>query len=56
MNPLMAMYFSFDLAAGPRRSRSTSTGRGHGDILQVAAAIERFRDGVDAGRACSIPD
>ncbi|WP_432984357.1 DUF1152 domain-containing protein [Dactylosporangium sp. CA-233914] len=46
VNPLMAMYFTFDLPGLARRSLYLDRIRDTEDMLAVAAAIERFRDGV----------
>ncbi|MFG2037844.1 DUF1152 domain-containing protein [Dactylosporangium sp. NPDC048998] len=46
VNPLMAMYFTFDLPGLARHSLYLDRIRGTEDMLEVAAAIERFRDGI----------
>ncbi|MDG6103048.1 DUF1152 domain-containing protein [Dactylosporangium aurantiacum] len=46
VNPLMAMYFTFDLAGLAARSLYLDRIRGTDDMLQVSHIIERFRDGI----------
>jgi hypothetical protein len=46
VNPLMAMYFTFDLPGLARRSLYLDRIRGTETMLEVDAAIERFRDGL----------
>jgi hypothetical protein len=46
VNPLMAMYFTFDLPGLARRSLYLDRIRATEDMLAVSAAIERFRDEV----------
>jgi hypothetical protein len=46
VNPLMAMYFTFDLAGLAARSLYLDRIRATDDLFQVSAIIERFRDGI----------
>ena len=46
VNPLMAMYFTFDLPGLARQSLYLDHIRHTDDMLQVAAAIDRFRDDI----------
>jgi hypothetical protein len=46
VNPLMAMYFTFDLAGLAAQSLYLDRIRGTDDMLQVSHVIERFRDGI----------
>ncbi|MET7418984.1 hypothetical protein [Dactylosporangium sp. NPDC005555] len=46
VNPLMAMYFTFDLAGLAAQSLYLSRIRGTDTMLQVSHLIERFRDEV----------
>ncbi|GAA4954008.1 DUF1152 domain-containing protein [Actinoplanes utahensis] len=47
VNPLMAMYFTFDLAGLAARSLYLDRIRGTDDMLQVSHIIERFRDEIE---------
>ncbi|GAA0473517.1 hypothetical protein Aca07nite_56680 [Actinoplanes capillaceus] len=47
VNPLMAMYFTFDLPGLAARSLYLDRIRGTDDMLQVSHLIERFRDEID---------
>jgi len=46
VNPLMAMYFTFDLAGLAKQSLYLDRIRGTDDMLQVSHLIERFRDEI----------
>lgn len=47
VNPLMAMYFTFDLAGLAARSLYLPRIRGTDDMLQVSHVIDRFRDEIE---------
>ncbi len=47
VNPLMAVYFTFDLAGLAARSLYLDRIRGTDDMLQVSHLIERFRDEIE---------
>jgi hypothetical protein len=47
VNPLMAMYFTFDLAGLAARSLYLDRLRATDDMLQVSQIIERFRDEIE---------
>ncbi len=46
VNPLMAMYFTFDLAGLAAQSLYLDRIRATDDMLEVSHVIERFRDGI----------
>jgi hypothetical protein len=55
INPLMAIYFGFELAALARRSLYLDQLEGTESIFDVSARIEAFRGSVDARPRRSIP-
>jgi hypothetical protein len=55
INPLMALYFAFELAAVARRSLYLSSLEGTATIFDVAARIEAFRRRAETRQRRSIP-
>jgi hypothetical protein len=55
INPLMALYFAFELAAVARRSLYLSSLEGTAAIFDVAARIEAFRRRAETRQRRSIP-
>ena len=55
INPLMAIYFGFELAALARRSLYLDQLEGTESIFEVSARIEAFRNSVDARPRRAIP-